>query len=825
MNPAATALIVDPNPEDRAHIMPSVASQYSAVIEAPTAAEAWDLVKDTERVALLVGGITAENGTDLFDLRDHLGKRFGAVPAVFCSGEDMSELYPRVLSHDRLFVKPVDRNTLQNWLAEVTAAQSGQPETAATGEASETAAAESAGAADQEVPSQSIPAGDPVEEMVPSVPTSPISLPEDALPTGLRLGDYKLLREIQQDNDFALYEAEQTSIGRKVALKTLYRKHRKDINWVQGFVNEASARASVDHPAISLVYECDQEMGVNFYTLELVDAPSLHDLAQRRVELDGSVLRNVIESVGSALAYLRDRGMDHRLITAQTILLLPEGQARIANPVRGRGAPLSVQQEKQQMQLLAAAIQPFLRKSGTSPEVLALAGRLGTDRIDAINSIDGLRRALAGPQQPSLSDAEKAKLEKERSNRRAIVTGGVFGALILIGAMVALLFFGSKPEVRELEAVMPIPAGPFPYQDGEPIEVAETFIGIYEVTIADYARFLDDLAANPAKAESLRHPKQPETKKSYEPERWSDYYAAALKGGKFLNGRIDPNCPVIGVDWWDAHAYATWRGARLPTEEEWEKAGRGRGGNVYPWGNDFVKENLNSGLDHEADGETKPGEIDGFRFWSPVDGLLSDESRYGVIGLGGNVSEWTASWGADPDAPEKEVPIKRGASFTTRSGFELSVRRVAKSPEERTFYTGFRIASDEADLPEIISMGGSPEGNEDATPQGSDAEPSESMEEAMEAPSPSKSEGETSEMSPTDPDPTSEMTEPGGAGSEMSPSPSAGEEPDPFGPSPQNEAAPADTPTPASEPDPFGPAMESTESEAPQPDPFGPAPE
>src|SRR5690606_2139799 len=192
----------------------------------------------------------------------------------------------------------------------------------------------------------------------------PVQLPEEALPVGTRLGDYKLLREIQRDADFALYEAEQTSIGRHVALKTLYRKHRKDIKWVQGFVNEASARASINHPAISLVYECDQELGVNFYTLELVDAPSLSDLARRRRELDDAVLWKILAAASSALIYLREKGMSHRLFTAHSILIVKGGEPRIANPVRGRGHPLSVEEERRQMELLAEAISPFLRKSG-----------------------------------------------------------------------------------------------------------------------------------------------------------------------------------------------------------------------------------------------------------------------------------------------------------------------------------------------------------------------------------------------------------------------------------------------------------------------------
>jgi iron(II)-dependent oxidoreductase len=91
-----------------------------------------------------------------------------------------------------------------------------------------------------------------------------------------------------------------------------------------------------------------------------------------------------------------------------------------------------------------------------------------------------------------------------------------------------------------------------------------------------------------------------------------------------------PQQPVVGVNWEDAKSFCEYRGKRLPTEAEWEKAARGPEGNLYPWGNDFDPTKVNYGKNHDGT--------------MPVDSYPEGASYYGLHHMAGNAFEWVSDW-------------------------------------------------------------------------------------------------------------------------------------------------------------------------------------
>ncbi|MDP1715028.1 MAG: SUMF1/EgtB/PvdO family nonheme iron enzyme [Anaerolineales bacterium] len=160
----------------------------------------------------------------------------------------------------------------------------------------------------------------------------------------------------------------------------------------------------------------------------------------------------------------------------------------------------------------------------------------------------------------------------------------------------------------------------------------------------------------------------------------------------------------VHVDWNMAKAFCEWRGARLPTEAEWEKAARGSNGSVYPWGNAFDVTKLNFCDKQCRWANNNINYNDGFAESAPVDSYPNGVSQYGIYNMAGNVYEWVNDWysetyyqsspSSNPLGPNTgEFRVLRGGSWSSRSDtYFRSTFRNMNPPTSEGRDDGFRCA-------------------------------------------------------------------------------------------------------------------------------------
>jgi serine/threonine protein kinase len=165
-------------------------------------------------------------------------------------------------------------------------------------------------------------------------------------PTG-SLGDFRILREVGRGGMGVVYEAEQISLRRRVALKVLPFAATMDSRQLQRFQNEARAAASLEHPHIVPVFGVGCERSVHYYAMKFIDGQSLADVIRRlRIEEGMEDGKSRIENWGPRREsrygeFKEDRDLDPCLREMGTGLPtphqprdtgLPEGQPNQAAP-------------------------------------------------------------------------------------------------------------------------------------------------------------------------------------------------------------------------------------------------------------------------------------------------------------------------------------------------------------------------------------------------------------------------------------------------------------------------------------------------------------
>jgi serine/threonine protein kinase len=482
--------------------------------------------------------------------------------------------------------------------------------------------------------------------------------------------DYKLSKLLGENEHTSIWLAEQVSVRRNVVLEQL-----RDLNsdHRDEFIASVRAKASVDHPLIASVYEAINDGDHCLFTREWLPGESLSAMMANGITLKPAQLAHIIKRVAEASMHLEERGTATDVLRPSRIYLNEQNVLRLSN--LAKSGTRSENSSAIDMAELGSTLLPLLEPGapGYTRLQTLLHWMTGKDPEHVLpwkeirHYADQIEQQLATPVVPMQSTTHPKLTVVKKSNPLPWIIGIAAAAVVVLLVLILSQGKRTKPQPHlTLDAPILIPEGQYPDPDGNSNKIRKFWMSAHEVTIGEYREFLDSLKVlDDEQRKIYDHESQPPTKVSHETENWSAILAAAEKGQTWKNRPLSLNCPVFGVDWWDAHAYCEWKRARLPSQEEWFAAMR---------------------LQTQDPLALKPGG------WADVKSL--DKNGAGIFGMAGGVSEWTRKPASDPSNPlgaRQWVII--GASFAkTANGSQA--REWTNDRNLRRDDLGFRIAYD-----------------------------------------------------------------------------------------------------------------------------------
>jgi len=155
---------------------------------------------------------------------------------------------------------------------------------------------------------------------------------------GTRVLHYDVIRPLGSGGMGAVYEAEDTRLGRRVALKFLLPALGRDLKALERFQREARAASALNHPNICTVYGIEQHEGScsppdcpseHFIVMELLEGQTLAPMIDRHHRFDLTHLLDIAMQITDALESAHAKGIVHRDIKPAHIFLSPRGQVKI----------------------------------------------------------------------------------------------------------------------------------------------------------------------------------------------------------------------------------------------------------------------------------------------------------------------------------------------------------------------------------------------------------------------------------------------------------------------------------------------------------------
>jgi eukaryotic-like serine/threonine-protein kinase len=144
-------------------------------------------------------------------------------------------------------------------------------------------------------------------------------------------GRYRVLNRLGSGGMADVYCAEDTQLGRRVALKLLYRRFAEDEEFVERFRREASSAAGLQHPNIVGVFDRGEWDGTYYIAMEFLDGHTLKQLVREHGAMPPDLANDITVQVLRAARFAHKRGVVHRDIKPHNVILDDEGRAKVTD--------------------------------------------------------------------------------------------------------------------------------------------------------------------------------------------------------------------------------------------------------------------------------------------------------------------------------------------------------------------------------------------------------------------------------------------------------------------------------------------------------------
>ena len=504
-------------------------------------------------------------------------------------------------------------------------------------------------------------------------------MPADTDPTftpGEQIGDYLIGKLISKGTNSSTWHATQMSVQRQVILCALDTEHSKDLALKEEFITDVRAKATVKHPLVASILEAVNEGSLCYFAMEKLTGKHLGDMHDGGWSIAPIHAARIIHDISGACHYLEGDDIATLALSPHDIFVDDQYHCRITNmAISGKLDRAIATRDKEMVgHLIHDMVEPNQPGSTRTNALLGYMADMEREQPlswHRIYNLSGeIERQLAKPGEHGQINSATMRLNTKSVRYLYLSTslGKILVTLIILLIIGGLAYHfinrEATPEKRQITDMVHIPAGKYPGPNGIHMKMEGFWMDAHEVTIAEYAQFLEFLNELKLDMQAVyQHGDQPSDKTSHLPDDWENLYTAAKQGGIWNELKVDLNYPVVGVDWWDAYAYAEWKGRRLPTHEEWYLA-------------------CSSGSDPEKLVGTG---------WAPVD--QAAKTAQGLHGMAGNVSEWMREKTlnpADPSQPSRYMIT--GASYM-RPKFGARAREWVENRSVRRPDLGFRTCS------------------------------------------------------------------------------------------------------------------------------------